>query len=517
MKFKTKVAYSAVLATLSLAAGTAQAAYLSEQGTGQVLIYPYYTVQGGMDTYMSIVNTTSAAKAVKVRFIEGKNSREVLDFNLYLSAYDVWAGAVTATAAAPAGAQLVVPADEFSCTSPQITGAVPFRNGNYAGANGDPYEEDLGRTREGYVEVIEMGVPVGNPADATGKPFAWRITHDQSKTPAKPNDCGWVSTQWAQWGSKSGAPATLTVTAPTGGLIGSGTLINAKTGVDYSYDPVAIEDFSTAINLHHRPGSTSPSLADATANSVVLNGLGSDRRLLTTTWSPAGSLINTSINAVSAVLMRSNVMNEYYVDTDVAGATDWVVTFPTKRFYVGVQTFAAPFTKAYGDAASVISPYYTKGRWNACEDVGLGVYNREELAKGAVDFSPSTSGPQLCNEANVITFGVTPGTGAGVLGSMNLERNLAASDIFAKGWVDLNLTAPGHTLSGNTRSQNTLNGWGSTTGNTYIDTVATYYGLPVVGFAVQKYVNGTFNGAVGNYGGAYIHKYVRTVTGADGL
>ena len=33
--------------------------------------------------------TTSLTKAVKVRFLDGKNGREVLDFNLFLSPADV--------------------------------------------------------------------------------------------------------------------------------------------------------------------------------------------------------------------------------------------------------------------------------------------------------------------------------------------------------------------------------------------------------------------------------------------
>ena len=54
-------------------------------GLGQVLIYPYYTVRGKgpdaaakFDTYMSVVNTTDSAKAVKVRYIEGKTARKCL-------------------------------------------------------------------------------------------------------------------------------------------------------------------------------------------------------------------------------------------------------------------------------------------------------------------------------------------------------------------------------------------------------------------------------------------------------
>ena len=73
---------AAVLAGLAGAAGiagTAQAVNLNPDGLGQVLIYPYYTSNAGNATILSVVNTTDNAKAVKVRFNEGFNSREVLD------------------------------------------------------------------------------------------------------------------------------------------------------------------------------------------------------------------------------------------------------------------------------------------------------------------------------------------------------------------------------------------------------------------------------------------------------
>jgi hypothetical protein len=88
---------AAVLAGLAGAAGlagTAQAVNLNPDGLGQVLIYPYYTANGGNSTLLSVVNTTDSAKAVKVRFLEGFNSREVLDFNLYLSHHDVWVAGI---------------------------------------------------------------------------------------------------------------------------------------------------------------------------------------------------------------------------------------------------------------------------------------------------------------------------------------------------------------------------------------------------------------------------------------
>ena len=74
-------------------AGTSNAVYLNPDGLGQVLIYPYYTVRstsaGAYNSLLSVVNTTSSAKAVKVRFVEGLASAEVIDFNLFLSPKDV--------------------------------------------------------------------------------------------------------------------------------------------------------------------------------------------------------------------------------------------------------------------------------------------------------------------------------------------------------------------------------------------------------------------------------------------
>mgnify|MGYP006197685173 CR=1 FL=1 len=96
---------TAVVAGLAGAAGlvnVSNAVNINPDGLGQVLIYPYYTVNEGNTTLLSVVNTTDSVKAVKVRFLEGLNSREVLDFNLYLSPFDVWAASVRRTDAGAA-------------------------------------------------------------------------------------------------------------------------------------------------------------------------------------------------------------------------------------------------------------------------------------------------------------------------------------------------------------------------------------------------------------------------------
>src|SRR4051812_15376515 len=163
---KRKTLYAAVLATLG-AVGSAGAVNVNPNGLGQVLIYPYYTVRtsstsvatGPQNTYLSVTNSTSAAKAVKVRFLEGKNARDVLNFNLFLSAGDVWTAAVVPTTAADpigTGSAKLITADK-SCTYGTVTlsPGIPFSNVAYVGDLGG---DTMDRTNEGSIELIEMGV-----------------------------------------------------------------------------------------------------------------------------------------------------------------------------------------------------------------------------------------------------------------------------------------------------------------------------------------------------------------------
>src|SRR4051812_19657135 len=111
------------IALLLLPAG-AGAVTLDPDGVGQALIFPYYTVQqgrgGAFNTYVSVVNHSAAAKAVRVRFREARNGAEVLRFNLYLGPQDVWTATVAPTAT---GAQLFTV--DHSCTDPDVRAAQP--------------------------------------------------------------------------------------------------------------------------------------------------------------------------------------------------------------------------------------------------------------------------------------------------------------------------------------------------------------------------------------------------------
>ena len=116
MKLSIGIA-AAALAAASFSAIDASAVYLDPAGTGQALIYPYYTAQssGGspLNTLVTVVNRGTDTKVIRVRFREGRNAREVASFNLYLGASDTWTAAVIADAG---GARLIT-ADQ-SCVNP---------------------------------------------------------------------------------------------------------------------------------------------------------------------------------------------------------------------------------------------------------------------------------------------------------------------------------------------------------------------------------------------------------------
>ena len=564
--FKRKSVYAAVLASLGTmaVAGSASAVQLSQDGTGQVLIYPYYTTRvsgvGEYNTLLSVVNTTNDVKAVKVRFLEGKNSREVLDFNLYLSPRDVWAANIVPTAT---GAKLnVTSASDKSCVSSSgglfaSTSAgisFNFTNNAYTGTSSDfgvttgwdGGDQSLDRTREGYIEIIEMGmihnnsitaVPsytgTGTAPSATiaapnahGLAIATGVTHTALGVPA---NCAQVSTL---------APASTSTTnffPATGGIMGSASIINVTNGSDLAYDPVALEDFNTERAaggnslIWGAPGTILPDLRSAgpaagpISKMFYYHSSGTGvwvTDVLTNTW---GAGIGE--DAVSSVLTRNSVMNTYVLDTATASQTDWVVTFPTKRHYISANNPAVADDGLCGAAATATDPkgcVYAQPFanpaatptaaahfWNGfCNDVTMTLWDREESTPviTTVEVSPPAPGGaapsnQLCWESNVITIANTAPAliNQSLLGSAN---GLAVTTANQHGWGSLAFTDAWAFLPSSYNAEATV-----------------FNGLPVVGFMAHNFnAPVTINGlaATSVYGGNFNHRYTRSITGGVG-
>ncbi len=493
---------TAVLASLAGIAGIANissAVNINPDGTGQVLIYPYYTVNAGNQTLLSVVNTTNRGKAVKVRVLEGRNSQEVLDFNLFLSREDVWTAAILSLGTATGPASILTL--DTSCTAPAFasdgtataTGIpfVNFRNFLYvadtAGGIG------LDRTREGHIEMIEM-------ATLTGE-LNTNITHVANTD--IPKDCASVA---------SGVGPLFTFDAtnvPSGGLFGGAAVINIANGTYTNYSATALDGFWAAGEIgYSSPDSILPSLSNARPQSLVF----SNGRVISSTWGPAavGAPADPGqrIDAVSAVFMSDTFFNEYTTETGIAASSEWVITFPTKRFYVdrsAAQGVIAPFTSRYTGGQS-------------CDPVGIASFNREEFTTTTpTGFSPpqGTVIPNICFETNVLSFNqtITNGTNgtsspSKILGSV-LARNIttpripgAAGNGTQAGWtrIDLSQTAGGLPLVGAAPTRLTR---ASVEGHRFV-------GLPVTGFwAVSIENNNATPGVKGFYGGAYNHRNSR--------
>jgi len=489
---------TAVIAGIAGVAGIANmagAVNLNPDGLGQVLIYPYYTVRGGNGTLLSVVNTHDEGKAVKVRFLEGYNSREVLDFNLYLSPFDVWVAQVYDN-----GTGGAVATNDHSCTVPTFTQSIgpnikaqPFTNLGYTqGAYGanlgvDSGPTGLDRTREGYVEMIEMGVVT----NATKKSLT-SITHVGGTPPG----CAVVNAAWAPGGYWISSPTT-DMTLPTGGLFGAGSVINVSEGTIAAYDADAVDGFSAKV-LHTSPGDITPNVANANwpTTAVATSYVAVGGTLITSSWPTT-----QAVDAVSSVFTADNVYNEYVTDPLVGASSEWVVTFPTKRFYVdpaivgtSATSYLPPFEETFGGGNG------GKGDPGvSCFGIGLQYFDREEQQPvGGVVFSPPPvqGSNLLCYEAQSITFNqddVEPGVASSVLGSL-LASNVSTS--YDAGWLDLSFTDTQEALRQ------------STEGNVFL-------GLPVTGFLITNYVNShAAPGILGNYSGLYRHRISRTVTSA---
>jgi len=469
--------------------------FVNPEHTGEVLLYPYYSADAGNDTYIHVVNTTALSKAVKVRILEAENSQEVRDFNLYLSPKDHFSFAITKDAGG--GAKLVT-ADN-SCTVPRIkqddepTGEIAFTNLAYDG----DVNSSIERTLNGHVEMIEMGQ--WDPTFGYGAD----MVHGTDGIPA---DCDALVESWTQGGDWY-ADASDHFVGDTdalsywagGGLYGMGTVINVMEGTSFGYDAVALENFQNDFNwdyaggeLHFPPGDTAPSLAgwNYTNEESTVFAAGEALPL---------DLLDT-IDAVSSVLMTENVMNDYVIDPGLKASTDWVVTFPTKRFYVnppGVTLADLPF----------------HFRWDgdtACDPFSVTIYDREEKFKTALPNEPQFSpyvpelgvDPLICYETNVISVVADKDAPVGVLyqdGSDATESTTriwyALESDYESGWGDLSWNW-----------SDLLGDYAE--GSHYLGHADGYLvGLPTIGFAAIEYKNGTLSGGtVANYAGAYVHK-----------
>ena len=473
-----------------------QAVHLSSNGMGQVLIFPYYTVNNGLNTLINIVNTTDQAKALRVRFRGAANSKEAFTFNLYLGPYDVWTGGLVKAFTDEGDGTKIISAD-ISCTIPNIdfSGQL-FTTDKFIGDLSDAYGTETARIREGFIEIIEMGVMVNDSAAAT-------IIDDDQPQP----NCSLLQNAWdvtssnAYWRTDS----TLDMQTPSGGIMGNIILIDVASGIAVTEEPTVLGNFSDSI-LHFPVEEASPNLTDGS----TLAQIESYGRIIDINW-------DKGFESVSSILMKDNIYNEYVLSDSIGANTDWLITLPTRQFHLdteaqGNTNHLAPFTAANSSSIN-------------CEPYSVtGLYDREEQAPvtppGMIVPGISPPGiepgiPTLCYASNYLSFYETDDVhGYGlILGgeygvskisrSTPREMNAGLTPGFENGWTALSFNGNPSLPAGLSNQNMSIDG-------------TTINGLPLIGFSVQRYVNSNLAGGIlANYAGLFKHKSSTNILKSD--
>ena len=438
------------VATTALASSVASAEQ-SLSSTGQVLLYPMYITQNEANTYMHVVNNTADQKAVKMRFMEGINSAVVLEFNVYLGPYDVFP---VALAPNDFGGTSVI-TNDATCTVPAL------------GTSNSPYDGTQTELDSGAVLRSQPFVPYQFENDESGDISRTLIGHAEviemgvvSDT-VDVADCKVVSDLWSSgaWASNTATD----VTSPSGGLSGSSLFIVPSLAYSMNVPVTAVDGWAKAgTNYHKSPGTIKPTLEDGVSTARV-NDLVLDYT----------SQTNGSVLATSALLASKTVFNEVQTEDVIAAETDWVVTFPTKHYFTNGTTPSAPFTAVYDS---------TEADSTACEEMSLTRRDRaSNSSNGTGTFVPNSEGVEdkVCSAVNVLSF-----NGLSALISSTTKP------------ISYSFQAGSATLTTEQELPADDNG-------------VTVQGLPVVGFAATRIVNGPMS-----YGYSVEHKTMTVTSGS---
>jgi len=540
----TAAAVTVALAALAASAPTL-AVNLSDNGLGDVAFLPYYTVRAGFDTYLNVVNTSpTLVVAFKIRFHESVNSRDVRDFNVFLSPSDVWTARVTMGADGKTP-QIRVPVADKTCMAPWegtdpnssfvVDGGEKYLNftniaytGEGAVGTKDGGPQGIERAQTGYVEIIEMGVALPKSSKNTkASELAALAVHGTGQNCAKleavyldqvvkitgsnplgglPNYCNNSTFNLGE--SASGVEVfNAEFCEPLNVLKVAALILDAPNGTAASMQITTLANFSnpayvvpaspkfgtenpnapSAIDNAYPPSDVYPNMSAAvpTQSLQVYNGLAIQ------------ALFANPEDAVSSLFSSTSIVNEYV--GKIYGPNAWVVTFPTKQFYVdwdlNKSGKPAPFERMFDapTSAAALNPNNKTRTGNSCVTVVYDYFNREEkegAKSGAVLPSPlpKPGSVGICEESQTLNF-----SSPTILdpASPTPTYTVPLASGFDAGWMSLGFTKAG-----------SIKGTDRTTG-----AAVTFKGLPVIGFSMQILDVGPVN-----VGLTEQHAYYRDIT-----
>jgi hypothetical protein len=454
---------------------------INHKGLGDAVVIPYYTVNNNLNTLVSVTNTTEQGKAIKVNIREGLHGYAALSYNIYLSAYDTWTFALVATESIIEGYEGQASAKHVSFDQ----SCAPFLP--KAGQGFLPYDltdgpDNLQRTREGFIEIIEMGdIPFGTD-------LYWAIDPGTTGVPA---NCHAIVDAWSesgQWHVTSGGDSSNGLLPGSGGLMAEAQIVDVAEGINYSIPVIALDGFHAEETIiHTNPGDTGLSL-DAAAPVASIDSDGESYDLV----------FETGIDAVSAVLMSDNLMATYALDSAVAGKSELIYSLPTRRFYVYYDDLFpdAPFDVLVAGDRYLECPQMSSG-------YGGTPFTQTWIDRESQYLDPSHCGTVMC--------GAPPPTpiicGAVFVQSYNYS---SAETPLITGSLNSMITAPTNVAHA-TENGFIINKFEETSPlvgtETKTGVTVALHGVPIVGVSLQRFTNaGAAEGLLAQYGGAQLAK-----------
>jgi len=280
---------------------TIAAVHLSDDGTGEVGIVPFYSVVDGNETHLRVINTGNQYTAVRVNVRTADiTAQAVYSLNVYLRPHDTWRMAMGQR-------------DDFIAAI--NTGTTCTLGLTDPASQPVDWSNHIWET--GFIEVIEMGnispITIGQHGDETSY-------------------CSLIEEAWSEAGPWSQDP--LQGVNPVAGELQITTeLINVADGFSFNVPVTLLADFyPEGLRLHTSPESDQPNLDSGTHNSQMTY---------------KGDFIETSwehgYEAVSALLMKETLSNEFNLIEPILGQTEWIMTFPTLSFHLNAANFEDNF------------------------------------------------------------------------------------------------------------------------------------------------------------------------------
>jgi len=435
--------------------------FVNPGGLGDALLYGYYNVRGGNETFFAVTNTDKTYGArVRIRFREAatltmldrpldcsNGSQEILDFDICLSPGDMWSGFI-ATDSNGVGTlhgldtdtyvQVANPTGSWATDNLIFPTAFPTGQEFKFGTSVEGLTAE--QTREGYFEIIAEN-RLHSPHSANSISYEACKQNQPSGSTLPDCTCGTM----VDYTVNDGVVADVDNV-----LMGQAYIVNPPTTQTFGYVATALADFAdTSIRPSPLFTANRPNLRDYSES--------------------------TTIDPVNYALTKAQIITITDLDPTINAKSGMIVTFPTKWATHHDAVVAGKCPANSDDIFDDTSVLFTE------------FDDKEDTPTLVCKFSPCTvPGTDIPSEVNYVDF-----DNSGIFTSDGLVPIAVAGNFssFTLGWVTIDFTtnvnnnvSPTHETT--CTATNCL-GSGSVPRSTH--------GWPVIGYQVETFGGSTFS------------------------